>query len=99
MVTRTLRRCVVILPVAVAVLAVTGCGASARLTVSDGTGPNPILPAPRNSLLPTVNVVAAKGWAAGETPVSVEGTTVTAFARGLDHPLWIYVLPKGDVLV
>jgi glucose/arabinose dehydrogenase len=24
---------------------------------------------------------------------------VTAFARGLDHPRWVYVLPNGDVLV
>ncbi|MGC4071116.1 MAG: hypothetical protein QM760_01080 [Nibricoccus sp.] len=24
---------------------------------------------------------------------------VTAFARGLDHPRWLYVLPNGDVLV
>jgi glucose/arabinose dehydrogenase len=27
------------------------------------------------------------------------GTTVTAFARALDHPRWLYVLPNGDVLV
>jgi len=25
--------------------------------------------------------------------------TVTAFARGLSHPRWLYVLPNGDVLV
>jgi glucose/arabinose dehydrogenase len=25
--------------------------------------------------------------------------TVTAFARGLNHPRWLYVLPNGDVLV
>jgi glucose/arabinose dehydrogenase len=31
--------------------------------------------------------------------VPAEGTTVTAFARGLDHPRWLYVLPNGDVLV
>jgi glucose/arabinose dehydrogenase len=24
---------------------------------------------------------------------------VNAFARGLDHPRWLYVLPNGDVLV
>jgi glucose/arabinose dehydrogenase len=33
------------------------------------------------------------------TPVAAPGTTVTAFARGLDHPRWLYVLPNGDVLV
>ena len=27
------------------------------------------------------------------------GFTVTAFARKLDSPRWLYVLPNGDVLV
>src|SRR5688500_8523405 len=76
-----------------------GCGATARLTVADGTGPHPTLPEPRRSLLPTVNVVTAKGWTAAETPVAAPGLTVRAFARGLDHPRWLYVLPNGDVLV
>jgi glucose/arabinose dehydrogenase len=31
--------------------------------------------------------------------VAADGLTVRAFARGLDHPRWIYVLPNGDVLV
>src|SRR5688500_10083764 len=76
-----------------------GCGAAARLTVAEGTGPKPVLPAPDRSLLPTVNVVTAKGWTGDEEPVSVEGATVAAFARGLDHPRWLHVLPNGDVLV
>jgi glucose/arabinose dehydrogenase len=46
-----------------------------------------------------VNVVTARGWAAGEKPVAAEGMEVVAFARGLDHPRWLYVLPNGDVLV
>jgi glucose/arabinose dehydrogenase len=79
--------------------AAAGWGATARLTVADGTGPNPVLLAPRRSLLPTVNVVSAKGWTGEEKPVAAEGTTVIAFARGLDHPRRIYVLPSGDVLV
>jgi glucose/arabinose dehydrogenase len=32
-------------------------------------------------------------------PVAAKGFTVTAFARDLDHPRWLYVLPNGDVLV
>src|SRR5918996_4391832 len=32
-------------------------------------------------------------------PASAEGTVVSAFATGLDHPRWLYVLPNGDVLV
>jgi glucose/arabinose dehydrogenase len=31
--------------------------------------------------------------------MAAAGTTVAAFARGLDHPRWLYVLPNGDVLV
>jgi hypothetical protein len=42
--------------------AAAGCGATARLTVPDGTGPTPVLREPRRSLLPTVNVVTA--WVA-----------------------------------
>jgi glucose/arabinose dehydrogenase len=79
--------------------ALAGCGATARLTVADGTGPTPVLPAPSGSLLPTVNVVSAKGWSDKEKPMAAEGTMVSAFARGLDHPRWLYVLPNGDVLV
>jgi len=80
-------------------LAMVGCANPARLPVSAGTGPNPILPRPETALIPIVNVVTAKGWKRGEKPVGAEGTTVTAFAIGLRHPRWLYVLPNGDVLV
>ena len=32
-------------------------------------------------------------------PIAAEGTSVSPFARGLEHPRWLYVLPNGDVLV
>jgi glucose/arabinose dehydrogenase len=82
-----------------AAASLSACGSAARLPVAAGTGPNPALPNPDRSLIPTINVVTAKGWAANETPVAADGTIVTAFARGLDHPRWLYVLPNGDVLV
>jgi glucose/arabinose dehydrogenase len=85
--------------VAVAAAVVVGCGASARLAVAAGVGTHPEIPPPSHSLLPTVNVVKAKGWTAGATPAPAEGTSVAAFAQGLDHPRWLYVLPNGDVLV
>jgi glucose/arabinose dehydrogenase len=44
-------------------------------------------------------VVTAKGWTGDEKPVAAEGTVVSAFARALDHPRWLHVLPNGDVLV
>ena len=76
-----------------------GCGEVAQLPVAAGTGPNPALPAPNKTLLPTVNIAPARGWAAGAKPKAPEGTAVAAFASGLDHPRWLYVLPNGDVLV
>jgi glucose/arabinose dehydrogenase len=57
------------------------------------------LPEPDRSLLATVHVVTAKGWSGDEKPVAAPGLSVAAFARGLDHPRWLYVLPNGDVLV
>jgi glucose/arabinose dehydrogenase len=75
------------------------CGGSARLPVSAGTGPNPQIPAPRISVIPTVHVVTAKGWAPDAAPTPATGLNVTAFAQGLSHPRWLYVLPNGDVLV
>ena len=75
------------------------CGDMAKRSVADGTGPNPSLPPPVTSLMPTVKVAPARGWPAGQTPVAAEGLNIVAFADKLDHPRWLYVLPNGDVLV
>lgn len=64
-----------------------------------GFGPNPSLPAPEESLLPTVNIAPAVGWANAAKPTPAAGLAVNAFASGLDHPRWLHVLPNGDVLV
>jgi len=82
-----------------ATLGLTACGEVARLPVSAGTGPNPTLPEPNKTLLPTVNIAPAQGWAPGALPTAAAGTAVNPFATGLDHPRWLYVLPNGDVLV
>jgi len=76
-----------------------GCASAAKLPVAAGTGPNPTLPAPQHALIPLVHVVDAQGWPAGATPIAANGLAVTAFAQGLQHPRWLYVLPSGDVLV
>ena len=89
------------------VLALSTIGAAAVAAVAQttvptyaiGFGPNPVLPAPQKTLLPTVNVAPAEGWPAGGKPVAASGMAVTAYAAGLDHPRWLYVLPNGDVLV
>ena len=75
------------------------CGSPATLPVSAGMGPHPELPAPKKSLIPTVNVASAKGWRGDAKPTPASGLGVNAFATGLDHPRWLYVLPNGDVLV
>jgi glucose/arabinose dehydrogenase len=80
-------------------MACAGCGATARLAVSDGVGPHPVLPAPTKSLLPKIKVVDARGWPSDESPKAADGLRTNAFARDLDHPRWLYVLPNGDVLV
>ncbi|WP_375138931.1 PQQ-dependent sugar dehydrogenase [Azohydromonas caseinilytica] len=63
------------------------------------TGPDPKLPAPNKSLIPTVDIAPALGWPANAKPVAAQGLQVAAFATGLEHPRWLHVLPNGDVLV
>src|SRR5438874_2241312 len=74
-------------------------GDTAKLPEIAATGPSPSLPEPIKTLIPTVHIAPAKGWPAGTKPVAAAGLTVNAFALGLEHPRWLYVLPNGDVLV
>lgn len=80
-------------------IAATACGESAKLPFAAGVGTHPQLPPPNTSLIPTINIARAVGWPAAGKPVTANGLTVNAFAGGLDHPRWLYVLPNGDVLV
>ena len=84
---------------AIVVLGLAACAHEARLPVTAGMGPDPMLPPPDTSLFPTVNVATAKGWPAGAKPTAAPGLAVTRYADGLQHPRWLYVLPNGDVLV
>ena len=74
-------------------------GGTAALPPINGYGTDPKLPTPDQRLIPVINVAKATGWTNGEKPVAAEGLEVIAFASGLDHPRWVYVLPNGDVLV
>jgi glucose/arabinose dehydrogenase len=85
--------------IAFAIVVLGGCGEVAQLPVSAGMGPNPRLPAPTKTLLPTLNIAPAQGWGDGGKPVAAAGLAVNAFSTGLSHPRWLYVLPNGDVLV
>ena len=83
----------------VVVMGLFGCGGFTSVSHEATVGPDPQLPPPQKSLIPTVHVAPATGWPAGAQPVAADGLAVTAFATGLEHPRWIYVLPNGDVLV
>ncbi|MEP7069813.1 MAG: sorbosone dehydrogenase family protein [Usitatibacter sp.] len=88
-----------VLSCALLATALSACGSAATLPVAAGMGPQPTIPPPKTSPIPTVNVAEARGWPTGATPTAAPGTAVAAFARDLDHPRWLYVLPNGDVLV
>jgi glucose/arabinose dehydrogenase len=62
-------------------------------------GPSPTFSEPSHTLFPTIRIAPAKGWADGAQPKAASGLAVSAFATGLSHPRWLYVLPNGDVLV
>ncbi len=76
-----------------------GCASSSQSPITESYGPEPKLPEPKSSLFPTVNIAPAEGWSSGVMPTPAEGLKVKAFAKGLEHPRWLYVLPNGDVLV
>lgn len=82
-----------------AALLLGACAETARLPDSATVGPDPALPEPTRSIVPTVKIAPAKGWPEGVTPKAAAGMQVSAFARDLQHPRWVYVLPNGDVLV
>lgn len=84
---------------AAAMFSLSACAEVATLPVEAGIGPAPTLPPPNPTLIPTVHIAPAKGWPAGQKPSPAAGLAVHAYAGGLDHPRWIYVLPNGDVLV
>jgi glucose/arabinose dehydrogenase len=81
------------------VVLLSACAETARLPLTAGMGPDPVLPEPVQSVIPTVQIAPAQGWPHGTSPTSPAGGQVTAFATNLDHPRWIHVLPSGDVLV
>ncbi len=63
-------------------------------------GGSPSIPeAKPQGAIPTLKMPSAKGWVGNHVPEAAQGLKVNAFARDLDHPRWIYVLPNGDVLI
>ena len=62
-------------------------------------GPSPAIPLPQKKLIPTLNIAKVKRWQGDAEPRAAQGLQVSAVARGLQHPRWLYVLPNGDILV
>ena len=62
-------------------------------------GAHPVLPAPRQYLVPPMHLAPVQKWKDGETPVVPAGLAIKALATGFQHPRQLYVLPDGDVLV
>jgi glucose/arabinose dehydrogenase len=91
-------RCLLVVPLLFVVAGMAACSSAPTRPFSD-VGPEPAMPPPQHSLIPTVNIAPARGWPDGATPQAAPGMRVAAFARALDHPRWLYVLPNGDVLV
>ena len=89
--------------VAVVVLVSTGVLMTSReratVSVAEGYGARPVLPAANPGLIPTVNIAPAVGWPHGTTPIAADSFSVNEFAGGFDHTRWLHVLPNGDVLV
>lgn len=94
-------RAIISTPLLAVVVSLTlmACGEKATLPEEAGMGPQPTLPPPNTTLIPTVHIAPAKSWPAGATPTAANGLAVKMYANELDHPRWLYVLPNGDVLV
>ncbi len=80
-------------------LTLAACSEKADVPIEQGYGPQPTLPEPKSSWIPTINIAIANRWPMGERPTAADGFSVAALASGLDHPRTLFVLPNGDVLV
>jgi glucose/arabinose dehydrogenase len=85
--------------IAAAIALLAGCGEHSLLAEGASVGPNPTIPEPHKTLIPTLHIAPAKAWPDGSMPRAMAGTLLTKFGSGLEHPRWVYVLPNGDVLV
>jgi len=75
-----------------------GCDES-KFDAQSQIGSAPVLPELRQYLFPPIHIARVVGWKDGETPKVPAGLKITAYAKDLQHPRSIYVLPNRDVLV
>lgn len=62
-------------------------------------GPVPDLSNLEQEAFPSIVIAKVVGWQGAAKPEAAPGLTVAEFARDLDHPRWMKLLPNGDVLV
>lgn len=82
-----------------AVLALAGCDNSAVISPEQQMGPDPVLPAAQDFLMPPMQVPKGVGWQQNQMPKVAEGLKIDKVADGLLHPRQLLTLPNGDVLV
>jgi glucose/arabinose dehydrogenase len=76
-----------------------GCKTNISKTEVNGPSSEISLPKPLSTFIPTVNIAKATYWPEGKKPVPKSGFSVSLFAKDIDHPRWMYMLPNGDILV
>jgi glucose/arabinose dehydrogenase len=76
-----------------------GAAGDDNFDIKTQIGPNPVLPAPHEYLVPPMRLAKVIGWTSGDTPKVADGLKIEAMAAGLEHPRSVYTLPNGDVLV
>ncbi len=79
-------------------LVLAGCGED-EFDTTQQIGPDPVLPAPSQSLLPDLKVAEVVGWQEGQAPAVPEGLVIAPYAQDLVNPRTVHTLPNGDVLV
>jgi glucose/arabinose dehydrogenase len=82
-----------------AILALGACGRSQVIDPMRQEGPNPVLPAPSEDLVPRAHFPKVVGWKAGEAPTVPAGFLIQAMATGLTSVRNVYPLANGDLLV
>lgn len=82
-----------------AACALTACdkGDGSRQAAQYGSAP--MLPAPKNYLLPPMKVAPAGSWKQGEMPTVAASLKIAPLATNLVHPRFVYPLPNGDILI
>ncbi|WP_130802837.1 PQQ-dependent sugar dehydrogenase [Acinetobacter ihumii] len=80
-------------------IALAGCNQSQPVDPNKQYGQDPVLPDPKNFLVPPMKVPKGVGWQADQKPQVIQGLKIEKIADQLQHPRQLYTLPNGDVLV